>query len=450
MKRNEMADRLHARLSDLRTVFGPQTESGKGRLINLISSLLTGVYTIFVTGIFYTGFLSLYGISITETGIITFVPYLANCFCIFSTPVLNRFHRRKPVLLLSKIVYYFLIIIAVNLMPLLVSDTAGRVRWFTLLLFAANAENALFSPGFTSWFYHFFPEDNDLRVCYYTYSQLFTSVLANLVLVISGWLADAVRAQAELIIGFRYAAFLLVILDVCVQAQAKEYEEPGDQGSRIRDVFTVPFRHRKFIRCTALMGFWTYNCNLTGLWLYHVLNHMHFSYLVINLVSSSYMIVFLIISPLWRRLIRKYSWIRTFGLANLIWVPTEFVFFFMSEGTRMMYPLLTVLQHFLSTGLNLAYANVLYMNLPQNQETSCISFQVFACNFAAFLGAMVGTALSAISGDSTVAVLGIPIYSIQFNCLLRGVNMLAMGLYCWRHWQELTSESEIRRVENRQ
>ena len=51
-----------------------------------------------ITGIFYTGFLSMYDISITGVGIVTFIPYIASCFSVFSGMILGKIKKRKAVL----------------------------------------------------------------------------------------------------------------------------------------------------------------------------------------------------------------------------------------------------------------------------------------------------------------------------------------------------------------
>ena len=53
--------------------------------------------------------------------------------------VLERIQKRKWLLAGAKIYYYFMIIIATNLMPLLVTHPDQRVGWFCLLQFWATA-----------------------------------------------------------------------------------------------------------------------------------------------------------------------------------------------------------------------------------------------------------------------------------------------------------------------
>ena len=92
--------------ADMRSIYNLGDERAKGRLISLGSSLMTAFYNVFITGIFYTGFLSMYGISVTGVGIVAFIPTIASCFSLFSSVILERIKRRKTVLIAAKIYFY--------------------------------------------------------------------------------------------------------------------------------------------------------------------------------------------------------------------------------------------------------------------------------------------------------------------------------------------------------
>ncbi len=442
---------LRAQMSSLHDIYNLKDDYAKGRLISLGSALMTAFYNVFITGIFYTGFLSLYDISITGVGIISFIPYIASCLSVFSSMVLERFKKRKGVLIASKLVFYGLYIIATTLMPQFVIDPHARLVWFIVILFVAYAEYALFSPGFTPWFYYFYPEDNERRTRYIVLNQIFASIMSSAVLLLSAIITDAVagsKYQSQLILGFRYFAFFLVIIDVSMQACAKEFPYPESPRIRLVQVFTLPFKYRKFLYCLLLMFFWNYIGNLNnGLWSYHLLNHMEFSYTLINTMSVMYTIILIVTTPLWKKVLARYSWIKTFGIANLIWVPTECLFFFMTKQSTWMYVPLCIWQNFLSVGMNFSYANVLYMNLPEENSTTHIAFYCIGCNLFAFLGLMTGTYVSGITGDTTIQLLGLDIYSVQFTTLMRAVTMLAVGLICTFKWKSFTRDQDIAEVE---
>ncbi|MBR2432312.1 MAG: hypothetical protein IKB23_05280, partial [Clostridia bacterium] len=111
-----MKKRFKNMTASFRDIFSMKDNDSKGRSIHLSSHLLTTFYNVFVTGIFHTGFLSMYGMSITDTGVLTFIPYLCNLFSIFSSKILERFRKRKGILIASKIIYYALHIVATTAM----------------------------------------------------------------------------------------------------------------------------------------------------------------------------------------------------------------------------------------------------------------------------------------------------------------------------------------------
>ena len=433
--------------AELASIYSPRDEMSRGRLVALGDSLITAFYNVFITGVFYTGFLSIYHISITDMGVMTFVPYLGNLFSIFSPMVLARFKRKKPVLIAAKVFFYFMFIVATTLMPNVVTDSAARIRWFVGLVFTAHAVYALFSPGFTAWFYLFYPPENDKRMRYIMYNQMFSSVTSSLVLIISSLIADALSGspfQNQLLIILRYLAFALVIADVTVQAQAKEFTPPAAGKLKFREIFTVPLKYPKFMLCTALMFYWNFNANLNnGLWSYHLLNHMRFPYTLINVMSILYTPMFFLLQRRWTRVIRRYFWIKTFGICCLLWVPSEISFFFMTASRPWMYVPTGLYQHIFSVGLNLSYANILYINLPDENNAPFIALNTVGCNIFAFLGLMTGTWISGLSGDSTFPFLGMQAYSVQFTTLGRGLLMGALGAVLVTQWRRFEKNENV-------
>ena len=295
--KNPIKQILHICFSPIADISGFADEESKGRLIILSSTLLTTFYNVFITGIFYTGFLSMYGISITGAGIITFIPYIANLFAVFSSKILSCFPRRKWILLGGKLFYYTMYILATTLMPLFVHDPDGRLTMFVLIIFIAYIVNAPLTPGLTNWFYHFYPQKTDKRTNFITYNQIFSSILSSIILLLSGVLTDALSGspyQNQLILFFRYIAYALVLLDLFIQSRAKEYPYPDTSKFKLSDAFTLPFLHKKFLACALLQFFWNIIANFNnGLWNYHLLNHMHFSYTLINIVTLLYTVILL-------------------------------------------------------------------------------------------------------------------------------------------------------------
>ncbi|MBQ1946486.1 MAG: MFS transporter [Clostridia bacterium] len=438
-------------LKSFSDIYGIRDDQAKGRLISLGSALMTAFYNVFITGIFYTGFLSMYDISITGVGIISFIPLITNVFSIFSSLVLERFKKRKWICLAAKVYFYAMYIIATTLMPQFVTDPDARLTWFIVLVFLAYAVYAIFSPGITAWFYKFYPADNERRTRYITLNQIFSSVMSSAILLLSGVLTDAVAGSAHqetVILAMRYVAFVMVLIDVGMQACAKEYPYPEAQKPKILDVFRLPFRYKKFLKCMLFMFFWNYVSYINnGLWGYHLLNHMHFSYTLINTISVMYTFILIFTANIWKKVLRRYSWIKTFGMTVFFWVPTEIIFFFMATKTTWIYVPMCTVQNILSVGLNLSYANVLYMNLPEENANTHIAFHTIGCNVCAFLGLLTGTWVSGITGDTSIMLWGIEVYSVQYTVLIRAVLLFIVAMVTTFKWKSFTRDDDIEDVE---
>lgn len=447
-----MKNYLRAWWTSFNDIFSLKNDDAKGRTIILSSTILTTLYNVFITGLFHTGFLSMYGISITGTGILTFIPFVSNILCIFSSKILGRFLRRKRILITAKIIYYAVYILVATTMPQFVTDPDARLVCFVIIMIAASGFYAPFAPGFTTWFYNFYPEDNERRTHFLVYMQICSSVLSSIVLIFTSLLTDALKNspyQNYLILGFRYFAFVLVLADVFLQSRAREYPYSEAENTKLTDIFTLPLQYKKFFNCMLLMFAWNFIANLVnGIWDYHLLNHMDFSYTLLNSMTVMYTVILLIFSPVWQKVLRRYSWIKTFGIALLFWFPTEFLFSTMTQETTFMFVPLRIIQNILSVGLNFAYANILYINLPVRNTTAHIAFNTIGSNMFAFLGLMTGTYISSLTGDHAVLMLGMEVYSVQLVPVIRGILMLIMGMVLVLKWRSFTRDQDVIEVEH--
>ena len=165
-------------------------------------------------------------------------------------------------------------------------------------------------------------------------------------------------------------------------------------------------------------------------------------------MSVMYTVILILTAGKWRKIIRRYSWVKTFGICNLVWFWTEFAFSFMTVERTFMFVPLNFYQNFLNVGFNLSYANILYMNLPQEKSNTYVAFNILGCNLFAFFGLLTGTFISSLTGDSTIHVLGMDAYSVQFILMIRGILMLTMGLVLTLRWRAFTPDHEIADIES--
>ena len=311
------------------TLFNFHDEQAKGRSCMLLSSVIASVISWLTTGLFYTSFLMANGIDIVKIGIITFVPFIANCFSIFSPSILERFKKRKAVLAASRTAFYTLNILGITVMPYFVQDPALKMTLFVGIVFAANIINALFTSGYQVWQVNFIP--NQVRAEYFSTNTLITAFIGCGAALVSSVVADALAGspyQDTIIVIFRYTAYALALLDVLILSLPKEYPYSQTQAKpRFRDIFIKPFQHKKFVMTMGIVFAWTFCINVPLSSVnYYLINNVGVDYTFIYTINMFYPIFLLIFLPPWKKILAKLGWFKTFAYAALLHIPTNLVF----------------------------------------------------------------------------------------------------------------------------
>ncbi len=439
-------------MNSLHTLYGWQDERRRGRSVMLLSGLLTAAYNALTSGIFYTGFLSMYGIDLVGVGVISFIPPVSSCFAIFSPMIVERFERRKPILLSVKVFQYALTIVATTLMPNFVHDRQGRILWFCILQFVSGVTAALFSAGNTPWWSNFLPEDSQSRAQFFQYNQMFSTLTGSVVPLVTGFLTSAITAgekQNELILLMRYVGFGLVLVDVAIQACAREYPYPKTTDRpRLTDSLLIPLRNRKFVCCVAALAVHQLIGSLcSDTWDYYILNDVGLSYARINVVVALNTPIQLLLLPMWKRIIVRLSWVRTLGLAMLLLVPGQLMMAMLTAQTAWLWTPARIWQLAVYTGIALASANMLYLHLPRENMPAYVTFNTLLTLLATLAGKLLGLMIFTRAERLNLRLFTLPMGGAQCAEALHCVSQLALGLALFLCWRRLTPESEIEAVD---
>ncbi len=405
---------------------------GKGRSCMMLSAVLVSVINWLTTGLFYTSFLMTNGIDIVNIGILTFVPYIANCFSIFSPSILERFPKRKRLLAGSRITYYTLNILGITVLPRFVSDPGLKMLLFVLIVFSANIINALFSSGYSVWQVKFIPDE--VRANYFSLNQLVTAFIGCGAALLSSIVADALSGSAyetTIIVLFRYLAYALAILDVLILSLPREYPySRSKELPRLRHIVTKPFTHKKFAITMAIVFVWTFCTNAPQSTLnYYLINDVGVAYSFIYTINMFYPFFLLAFLPLWNRFLRAKGWFTTFAIGGILLCPTDLMYSCVTAANYVwLLPTLRLIQHFIGVGCNVAYANMAFINLPEEDQTNYIAFHTLVVNIGGFLGMMLGTGFVAAYPDIVVTVLGLEFTNVQMLFWLQALGELSVGI----------------------
>lgn len=414
-------------------LFTLKDERGRGRSVMLASSIIVSVNNWLTTGVFYTSFLMIYGIDLVNIGIITFIPYIACCFGVFAPSLLERFEKRRWLLVGGKLLYYILNILGITLVPVLVHDPQMRIACFVGVIFLANLVNALISSGFSVWHLNFIPDN--IRAEFFLKQSTFSSFIGIGISLISGIVADALAASAygdTIIILFRYIAFALALVDVAILALPKEYPYSHTrQRPRLRDIIVMPLSSKPFILTMLVIFLHSFFANVPASFVnYYLLSDVGIQYTLIYAINMIYPFVLIVLQPVAKRLINRFGWFRVLAVSLLIHAPSWAAHACVTGGNYLwLYTVVRVYQHIVGVAANTAYQNISFINLPEEDQTNYYSFYMLVANLSAFLGMMVGTVLVALIGDGAWTVQGMRFGSVQILLLLQALGNVIVPIF---------------------
>ncbi len=422
--------------SDFFRLFNFRDEHSVGRSILLTNTLITTIANIFVSGVFYTGFLTVSGIDIVRVGIITFIPYIAWGFSLLSPVLLSKFKRRRGLLLFNHIFYYACVVLATTVMPAFVADYNQRTIWFAVFLFAGNVLNALVGSGTTAWHVHFLPDGDDRNI-FFSYSNLIGTVVGTVVAIASSVYADSLTGsplQGQIITILRMVSLVLFILcGLLLYLVPREYPYPisTDKKVSVLDIITVPIHSKKFLLTALIVMLWNAVSSLNGsTWSYYVLNTVGvgYTYMYIGSVVSALGSVFLL--KYWRRAINYYSWFTILLFTVFVTGLMEFPIGFSTSSTKWVYIVVSIIQGLNAVGTSLVFANLFYINLPHGNMDIFITFWNLTANISALVGSVAGTwFISVTEPHGPWMILGLPFYGSQFLTWIKFLFLMGLCVY---------------------
>ncbi len=436
--------------SNFYSLFNFRQEHAVGRSCMLLSSAISSVISWLTAGLFYTSFLMANGIDVVKIGIITFVPYIANCASIFSPSILERFAKRKGILTVSRAAYYTLNILAITVMPRFITDPTAKMTLFVVLIFAANIINALFTSGYQVWQVNFIPEK--VRASYFSINTLFTAFIGCGAALVSSMVADALAASSykdTIIVIFRYIAYAFGLLDVFILAKPKEYPYLRSEAKpRLQDIFVKPIQNKKFALTMLIVFVWNVVISVPSASLnYYLINNVGVSYTFIYVINMFYPLFLLLFLPGWNKLLRRWGWLRTFAYAALLHTPTNLLYSCATAANfHWVIPVVRLTQHLFGVGMNVAYANMVYLNLPPEDQTNYISFHTLVLNGATFLGIMAGTWFVGTYPDLQLQIGGMVFTNHQMLLWVNALGNLLVPIAVLKLLPKLTPDVETAAV----
>ena len=422
------------------TVFSFDDENTSARTYLLGATSVQAIVNGLTTGVFYTGFLMGYGINIVNLSILTVIPYLTSLFSLLTPYILDRFPRRRMVLSVARMVYYAINILGITLLPRLIVLQTARVTGLIIIVFVANAINFLFA-GYSPWHMPYITPE--IRTGYFSATAMASNLIGTVVALLTSLLTEQLTPvmQLRVFTALRILAFGIAAMDVYFLQKPKEpqYLLSSNRPSLI-NIIKLPIQNKRFLRTMFIYLVYTMSANLsTSVITTWQLQTVKTGYVFPSVINVIFPLFVAFTSAPWGKVLQKIGNFKALALVCAMLSATYFPYAFVTHENYLWLMLIVRLaQHGIGMLQHYSVNNLIYINLPKEDQTCYTSFYTIIANLGAFASMSIGTWVVASMGGRTWNFMGHGLGSVPVLLFAQGVltALAAVYILAIRKWVE--------------
>jgi MFS family permease len=413
--------------------------SNQSRQAILMHNVGVNVIANLTGGNFFTGLLIVLQADDAFVGLMTMLTFGANLLQLFTPYILERFHRRKPLLIVLRMTVHLVSIVFTGIIPFLPAVMHTRLLLLGISVFLVNALSAVLAPGFSVWHIAHIPPS--VRVQFFSLVTLLNGVFIAVFNLLGSGVVDLFKRNGSELWGLtalRIACVLIAVFDFTTLIRIKELpQRKMPQKIRLSGLLREPWRHPAYLRSTLVIFLWSLVANLPGsFYTVYLLRELGVSYSYIMLVNSFNVVVLTLMTFLWRRIFLRFGWLKPLALAVLLFAPHYFLLAFVSDNLLFLYPIGIIWSFLCTSGINLAFTSVAYINLPEENQTLHIGFFSTANFLAALSAATLARAFVTRFHGLRFSLFSVPFGEKQLLMLIVGFLMIGVGLGILAIWHK--------------
>lgn len=379
---------------DITLLFNRSEEYAKNRLNILWFSVFSNIVIILCDGYFFTGLLLRLNASDAFIGFTTVATYFGGVAAVFSPLLFTRFAKRKTLLILSRGLYYILLLGFVTAAPYMGSGRDAQLALILCAITLANLALSLTNSGMSAWHLQSMPES--VRSTFYSNLNMIMGVLNMILLNLASFLADYFKSSGQELFGIvllRLMACLFALVELWCLCRIKEYpaEKPERQAG-ILETLRIPLQNKRYLAVTAIVMVWTFTASIPGPY-YQVflLRNLKISYSFLSIINLLNIPVLLIAMPIWGRVIARVGEARLFPkLMVLIALHFLSLAFVTGSNYSWLYPASVFYYFLIAAGIAQTVSMMPYRFMPEADKSSFMTFHGIAATLSALLGTVLG------------------------------------------------------------
>lgn len=451
---------VHRLTEQFRETFFSRGEMGVARRYIVLSSYALGIASNCANG-FITPFYLMLGADNAFIGLLSVIPTAGNLLQVFSATFLERFPRRRKILIGSRVVNYTLNIVAMGLVPYLGGPQALRLSLVLVVSFLMTVTTAITSPGFSIWQIKNIPQEirsNFVSFQTSLYMVMITPVSLGISRLVDRFIAMDAGVGHEhflLVMGIlRVVAVAFAALDVFCMLRIEE--QPNEKPEKVPGIFEsllAPLRERRYLVNVAMIALYTFPNALGGsYYTFYLYENLKLDLTTLAAFSALNAPLSIVFYPFWGRLITKIHYYRALYIVLPLTVLSLLTAAFVTKANYLVLYSLTLLLGMVGgPGASIAFYNIQFDSLPKANQTNFVGFYTTVSSAVAIVAGLLGrefmrftsslkpvdgvdgTGMFARTADGlTIRLLGVRMINRQYLYLLVAIISLASTLAIFR------------------
>ncbi len=412
-----------------------------GRQGYMYSSYFTSIISSLIGGIYFTALMVKMEAGDVFIGYINTIMSTCVLIQILSPIILERISKRKTLLLTLRVIYNFLNIIFITIIPFLPVSKNLQLGIFMVTVILIYTINSFSAPGFSIWQMQSLPHER--RANFFTVSTLGGQLINVPLGFFAGLLVDGFEASEASYLGLTpsFSAFFILrafavvaaVLEFKFLLQIKEYPYETDtsaKNQRTLSLLVLPLKNRAYMLTISI----PFIRNLIGglicsYYTVYVIDIVKMSYTYLSLASMVALPLTLIMTPIWAKLINKFTWFKMLAVANVGYSFAIICNAFVISTTQYMYIVVMIFCYLFNPAISINTSNIPYLKMPKTNQTAYLTFYSLFTACGTIIGNFLGTQIFGLTQGITMNILGFEMLNYQYINVFQGILMIMVSGY---------------------
>jgi len=362
---------------------------------------------------------------------INIIANICNALQLLSPLLLERFRRRKPLLIASRIIVHLVNVVLIGLVAVLPIESQPKVIMILGAQAILNIVSASTAQGFSIWHMKSVPEH--VRAKYFSLNQITSYASLYSFILLGSFIVDQFKAGGNELMGMlvlRGIAVVFAALDIFWLVKIIEYpNEENTEKTDLKLIFTAPFKQKRYLISVSIMFLWSLLANTTGsFYAVYLLEDVNLTYSYMNIVGATYVPCVLFLGPVWARIINKTSWFTAFYISVFLYAVPYIGQGFVTADWPWLYLVVVILCNMSAPGINISYANLAYYNLPRQNQTVYLTFASTLACIGALLGTYYATTFRQLADGLSITLFNIVFTTPQIMVSVTGTLLIVLSV----------------------